>query len=239
MFCTIKYTTAYCLLVVAVALVVLFSACSPTATPQPTPTAVQKEISQPVLVEKPVEILSEHINYIGGGDCSADRATGDLYISPDPYCLTYDGKGVVETPIAKLANIVKKIRVRVTATVFPTEVTTSVPTAENTIIPAPTFVETSTPVPPATSTPSPEPTVKPTKTPTQVPTEVPPTKTHKPKPTEPPCQTPTPPPCNDDGENHGNHYGNDKPDNNDHDDQNKHDGENSSEDHHNEDHGNS
>jgi len=34
-----------------------------------------------------------------GGDCSADRATGDLYLDPDGYCMASDG--AAQQPVVK------------------------------------------------------------------------------------------------------------------------------------------
>jgi hypothetical protein len=39
-----------------------------------------------------------------GGDCSADRATGDLYHTPDPYCLVEEGNQIPVTALGVSGN---------------------------------------------------------------------------------------------------------------------------------------
>jgi hypothetical protein len=192
-----KYSTGKMWLFSLVALTVIFSylvACSPQDTVAPAPTA---EVLQMVLVQEPVQNLApvelEDISYIGGGDCSADRATGDLYIKPDWYCLTIEGKGSAPIPLAVWTKIVRKVREHLT----PTITVTNFPTATSTA--SATATEPNNPTATITGTPSPEPTQKtPEVTATNEPTETAtpkPTKTPKPEITGTPCPTETPKDC--------------------------------------------
>lgn len=53
-----------------------------------------------------------HSPLIVGGDCSADRATGDLYVEPDGYCMTSN-----DLPAQQPAIVDKKIDDHETTTV--------------------------------------------------------------------------------------------------------------------------
>ena len=157
-------------ILLALLAVILLSSCSPTAIPQPTVTPIIQRVNVSVVIPQNSPAIS--YNYVGGGDCSANNATGDLYVNhPDSYCEVFTGNTPAPTPLAVLTEIEKHIRERITATV------TAVVTATNT--PPTTSTETAT----ATAT------AKPTDTPTGTPTSV---VTATSTPTNPPTGTPSP-----------------------------------------------
>lgn len=169
-------------IIITIAAVLLLASC--TAVAVQAPAALPEQVQTPITSMR-LPLSPPFADYIGGGDCSADRATGDLYLEPDPYCLTAKG----ETIAAKIAKVVKHATQAVVTALTPTNTPTLAPTA------------TSTPVPTITGTPSP--TQKPTGTPEPTNT---PNVTKTPEPTQEPTEEAK--------TDNGNHYGNDKPDNN-------------------------
>lgn len=170
-------------------LLAILAACTPTNTPAPTPTAVERK----VLYQPEAVYPAEKAPYIGGGDCSADRATGDLYVNPDPYCLTDSGEPSV---VATLTAFVQEIRQRiretataiVTATASPSATSTQTSTATATASPTITATNTPSKTPTGTFTPPPTVTGTPSPTATENPTA---TATATEKPTNTPSPVPT------------------------------------------------
>jgi hypothetical protein len=156
---------------------------------------------------QPIEVNSGQSSYLAlGGDCSADRATGDLYYTPDGYCLNSQGTYLGyswDTLWTKIAEVTRTAVATLTPTKKPHQKPTNTPTATVTTTSTVRPTETSTKIPPTiTGTPSPEPTEE-TSTPEV--TEKPPKPTEEV--TETPCPTEKPKECknkNDDkkpGEN--------------------------------------
>src|SRR5512138_1911106 len=187
----------------------MFAACQPAVVVAPVfsdysmaPSTLHDDLVIPVA------------DYTGGGDCSADRATGDLYLQPDWYCLPVDGPAIV----AVLDN----------------QGDDNPPALPPTVVP-PTVDECNGI--PLDLCDQPNPPFNPPTPPSVHPTPEPCDGSDCCIPDFPGCDDgdddgePTPPPCtsncnpNDNHGDNGNHYGNNQPDNNDHDDQNKHDGE--------------
>jgi hypothetical protein len=119
---------------------------------------------------KPVEVNSGQSSYLTlGGDCSADRATGDLYYTPDGYCLNSQGKYLGfswDTLRTKIAEVTRTAVATLTPTKKPHQKPTSTPTATVTTTSTVRPTKTSTKIPPTvTGTPSPKPTEEVTETP--------------------------------------------------------------------------
>lgn len=146
----------------------LLSSCNSQEVPTPTQEVKLENLTVKVQAIPFREDLREKVQYIGGGDCSADRYTGDLYITPDWYCLTIEGKGSAPTPLAVWTKIVRVIRERITPTATSTATATANtpgnPTATITGTPSPKATD-GTPAVTATDIPDETATPKPTKTP--------------------------------------------------------------------------
>lgn len=189
-----KYTIStgkawfYALLIWAgiLALAILAAGCSPQNNPTPpAPTQIEQRISAGVSVQRVAESKAEIRPRIGG-DCLADRYTGDVWKRYDWYCQPDEGSG--NSVVEVLAEATRKAKERIVATLTAIVTPTNTPTASPT--------KETTPVPTITGTPSPTqetPTATPTVSKTPKPSKTP-TNTHTAEPTVNPTNTATPEP---------------------------------------------